>query len=495
MNFPNPATEPDRYRFGDLYIDGEWRPGSAGTGTLVQNPWCTETLCEIRDATRADVNVAYHAAAVAQAGWGSTLPGERAALFRRVGLIMEQRKAEIVEWLVREAGSTLAKASIEWWAVHNSILEAATLPSRVEGRIIQGDYPDKENRIYRRPVGVVGVISPWNWPLHLSMRSIAPAIALGNTVVVKPAGETPITGGLLIARLFEEAGLPPGVLNVVSGPAGEIGDHFTGHDVPRVMSFTGSTAIGRRVGEFAVRSASIKKAMLELGGNGPLIVTEDVDLDHAVHIALVGKLFHQGQMCIAVNRIIVADAIHDAFVDRFVERAAALKCTDPSDPETAFGPIISQRQLNRIMQLIESANREGARQRLGGAPDGLFLPVHVFDNVTPAMTIARTEIFGPVAPILRAHCDEEAIEFANDTEFGLTSGVLCRDEGRALRIARKIQAGMTHINDIPAIDMPQLPFGGEKNSGLGRFGSRGMIEEFTTEHWISVQHSPAQYPF
>lgn len=494
MNLETAAATPDPYSFGHLYIDGEWRPG-AGPSFPVNGPWDGKHLVDIAGAVRSDVDAAYEAAAAAQCAWSDVLPGDRAGIFRAAGRIMEARKAEIVEWLVREAGSTIAKAGIEWWAVHNSVLEAATLPSRVEGRILYGDYPGKENRIYRRPVGVVAVISPWNWPLHLSMRSIAPAIALGNAVVVKPASETPVTGGLLIAKIFEEAGLPPGILNVISGPASEIGDHMTGHDIPRVISFTGSTEVGRRVGEVAVRAPMIKKAMLELGGNGPLVITEDVDLDTAVHTALVGKLFHQGQMCIAVNRIIVASDIHDAFVDAFVERANALTYHDPADPGTAYGPIISQRQLDRVQKLIASAKAEGARLRLGGEIEGLLLPVHVFDQVTPDMTIAQQEIFGPVAPILRADGDDHAIEIANHTQYGLTSGVLCRDEGRALAIAEGIRAGMTHINDIPAIDMPQLPFGGEKNSGMGRFGSKGMIEEFTTEHWISVQHTKTQYPF
>lgn len=486
-------AEPHRY--GDLYIDGEWRPGSAGTITSVLNPWNGDKLADVTDADCSDVDAAFEAGLAAQSAWAATLPGERAALMREAGRVMEARKGEIIRWLVQEAGSTIAKAAIEWWAVHNSVIEAGTLPSRTEGRIIHGDYAGKENRIYRRPVGVVSVISPWNWPLHLSMRSIAPAIALGNAVVVKPASDTPITGGLLIAKIFEEAGLPPGVMNVVSGPSNKIGDHFTGHDAPEFISFTGSTEVGRHVGEIAVRAKRIKKAMLELGGNGPLVITDDVDLDTAVHMAIVGKLFHQGQMCIAINRIIVADRIHDAFVDTLVTRAKALRFRDPDDPATAYGPIINRHQLDRIQALIGSAKAEGARLLLGGDPEGLLLPAHIFDRVEPDMTIAQTEIFGPVAPVLRARNDDHAIELANRTEYGLTSGVLCRNEGRGLAIARQIEAGMTHINDIPAIDMPQLPFGGEKNSGLGRFGSKGMIEEFTTEHWISVQHTPPEYPF
>ncbi len=489
------GTPSPTYAFGEMFVGGEWRPGSSGNRTTVRNPWDGSAVAELVEADMTDVNAAYAAAAAAQPAWAATLPGDRAAVFDRAAAVMEARREEIVNWLVHEGGSTIAKAQIEWWAVHNSILEAMTLPSRVEGRILYGDYPGKENRIYRKPVGIVAVISPWNWPLHLSMRSVAPALALGNAVVIKPAGETPITGGLLIGKIFEEAGLPKGVLGVVSGPSDVIGDGFVQHPASRVVSFTGSTEVGRHIGVGAVTAPNIKRAMLELGGNGPLVVTEDVDLDHAAHIATVGKFFHQGQMCIAVNRIIVADAIHDAFVARFLARVQALRTTDPTDPATAFGPVISQKQLSRVQGMIERAKAQGARMLLGGDAQGLHLPAHVFDQVTPDMDIARQEIFGPVAPILRARDDDHAVALANDTEFGLTSGVLCRDEGRALRIAQRIEAGMTHINDIPAVDMPQLPFGGEKNSGLGRFGSKGMIEEFTTEHWISIQSGQSRYPF
>lgn len=490
-----PSAVPEAYRFDGQFICGKWRTGGSATQMEDINPWTEEAIVRFAAADQQDVDDAYQAARKSQMGWSRMLPSQRAEVFSRAAHLLEVRKAEVVDWLVRESGSTIAKAGIEWWAVNNTLREAATLPFRVTGRIIDGDYPDKENRIYRKPVGVVGVISPWNWPLHLSMRTVAPALALGNAVVIKPAESTPVTGGLLIARLFEEAGLPPGVLNVLVGDSREIGDTFTQHPVPRVMSFTGSTAVGRRVGQCAVNSPLIKRAMLELGGNAPMIVTEDVDLDQAVHTALVGKFLHQGQVCVAINRIVVADAIHDAFVERFVAGARSLTHRDPADPSTAYGPIINRKQFNRLSQMIAEAKKEGARIRLEGAAAGLNLPAHVFDNVTSDMAIARNEIFGPVATILRARDDDDAVRIANDTEFGLTSSVLCRDEGRALRIARRIEAGMTHINDIGAIDMPQLPFGGEKNSGLGRFGSAGMIEEFTTEHWISVQHSPSQYPF
>jgi aldehyde dehydrogenase (NAD+) len=488
-------TSNERYRFTELYFEGRWQAGSSVAPLDVQSPWSGENLARIAAATVDDVDRAYRFAKRAQVAWAGQLPGERAQVFRRAAELMETRKSEIVDWLVHEAGSTLSKAQLEWWAVHNSVLEAETLPFRVEGRILSGDYPGKENRIYRRPVGVVSVISPWNWPLHLSMRSVAPALALGNAVVIKPAGDTPITGGLLIAKLFEEAGLPPGVLSVVVGPSTIIGDAFVGHAVPRVVSFTGSTEVGRHVGRVALQSQSLKRTLLELGGNAPLIVTEDVDVNRAAHIAVVGKFLHQGQMCIAVNRILVAEPIYERFVERFLELTRALEVGGPQNPGAALGPIINRNQLERISSLVERARAEGAQLRLGEPVRGLLMPPRVLTGVTQDMAIARTEIFGPVASLMSFRSDDEAVRMANDTEYGLTSGVLCRDLGRATQIAQRIEAGMTHINDIPAIDMPQLPFGGEKNSGLGRFGSHGMVEAFTTEHWISIQHTDSQYPF
>lgn len=475
------------YHFGEQYIEGRWQAGRAQP-MVVQDPWSRETIATIAAANADDISRAFRAAARAQVAWARQLPGERAAVFARAAQLMEARKEEIVRWLVRESGSTLTKAGIEWWGVHNSVLEAGTLPWRVEGRILFGDYRDKENLVYRKPVGVVSVISPWNWPMHLSMRSVAPALALGNAVVVKPAGDTPITGGLLIAKLFEEAGLPPGVLSIVAGRSSEIGDLFVTAPEARVVSFTGSSDVGRHVGELAIRSEQMKRSMLELGGNGPLIITADVDLERAVSTAIVGKFLHQGQLCISINRLIVEDSIHDEFVRRYVARAKDLVLGGPADPRSVIGPIINRAQFDRINALVEGAKAEGARLLLGEPARDLVMPPRVFDGVTANMTIARTEIFGPVAAILRAQHDDHAIAIANDTSYGLTSGVLCRDLGRAMKLAHRIEAGMTHINDIPAIDMPQMPFGGEKNSGLGRFGTHDIIGELTTEHWISIQH-------
>ena len=484
-----------RYAFEAQFIDGRWRNGRSGSRLDVLNPYSGEVIASFGKADASDVDEAFTAATQAQGEWAQALPSQRAAVFRSAAAVMEQRHEEIVDWLIRESGSTRGKAEIEWWVVHAAMLESSTLPTRAEGRIVPGDYPGKENRIYRRPVGVVAVISPWNWPMHLSTRSILPALALGNAVVVKPAAETPVTGGLLIARILEEAGLPPGLFSVIVGEPGEIGDTFVQHPASRVVSFTGSTKVGRHIGQMAVTATNLKKAMLELGGNAPLVVLDDADLERAVHTAIVAKFLHQGQMCIATNRIIVLDSLYDAFVEAYVAYASSLKVGDPNLPDTVIGPIISQRQLDRITGMITQAKSDGANLRLGRPPERLLLSPHVFTEVTQSMSLAQNEIFGPVAPFLRATDEAEALRMANDTDYGLTSAVLTGDTYRGEQFARQIRAGMSHVNDVTAIDMPALPFGGDRNSGIGRFGSKGMIDAFTSEHWVSVQHTPSLYPF
>ena len=327
----------------------------------------------------------------------------------------------------------------------------------------------------------------------MSNRSAAPALALGNAVVIKPSSDTPVTGGLLLAEIFDEAGLPPAVLSVVVGAGHDIGDAFVDHPAPRVLSFTGSTPVGRRIGEHAGRG--VKRVCLELGGNGPFIVLDDADLDRAVDAALFGKFMHQGQICMAINRILVDTRRYDDFVERFAARASALKAGDPSDPKTVVGPLINRKQLEKIEGLVNATLERGARPVVRGAAAGLVLSPVVLADVTNDMPAAREELFGPVAPILRFDGDDEAVRLANDTEYGLSSGIFCGDIERGVRMAKRIEAGMTHVNDSPVNDDPNTAFGGEKASGIGRFGGEWAMREFSTDHWISVQHEPRSYPF
>jgi aldehyde dehydrogenase (NAD+) len=481
--------------FAGQHIGGQQRSGRDDQPLIDIDPFTGQTIAELRQANVEDVEDAYQAAQAAQLVWAKTLPAERSAIFHRAAQVMAERREEIVGWLIREAGSTRLKANIEWTAVRDGMLEAAMLPARVTGRIMPIDVPGKESRVYRHPLGVIGVISPWNWPMHLSHRSIAPALALGNAVVVKPSEETPVTGGLLIARIYEEAGLPPGLFNVVVGQSSVIGDAFVQHPVARFISFTGSNRVGRHIAGKIASSSTLKHIALELGGNSPLVVLDDADLERAVHAAVVGRFLHQGQICMSTNRIVVDKTLYADFVDAFVARVARLKVGDPNDENTIIGPLISRRQMDNTLALIESARGEGIAQLLGGAAEGLVLPPHVFGPVSNDARLAQTELFSPIAQIIRADGEADALRIANGTEYGLSSAVFTRDEGRGLRFAQQVQAGMTHINDITVNDSPHNMFGGAKNSGLGRFNGDWIIEAFTTDHWITVQHEPRAYPF
>ncbi|MGZ8196447.1 MAG: aldehyde dehydrogenase family protein, partial [Methylosarcina sp.] len=381
--------------FNTQPIGGRWRTGRSTRSLTDTNPFNGKTLVEIPLASAQDVDEPYESADAAQPAWAATSPSERALILHNALRIFDARREEIISWLIQEAGSTRLKATIEWESARAITLEAASFPHRVSGRILTSDIAGKENRIYRRPLGVIGIISPWNFPLHLTQRSLAPALALGNAAVVKPASDTPVSGGLLLAKIFEEAGLPSGVLSVTVGAGSEIGDHFVEHPLPRLISFTGSTDVGRGIGRIAMGGAHIKRVALELGGNSPFVVLDDADIDLAVRAAVFGRFLHQGQICMSINRIIVDDSLHDAFVEHFVKHVSRLRMGDPNDIKTAIGPIINASQLRGVIGRIEQAKREGARMRVGGEPDGQLLPPHVFTEVAPDSVLAREESFGP----------------------------------------------------------------------------------------------------
>lgn len=328
-------------------IAGHWRAGRSPRRMADIDPYSGKTLVEIALASAEDVDDAYQAAAPAQQAWAAAAPAERARVMHNAVRIFDLRREEIISWLIREAGSTRLKAVIEWESARAITLEAASFPYRVAGRILASDIAGKENRVYRRALGVIGIISPWNFPLHLTQRSLAPALALGNAVVVKPASDTPVSGGLLPAKIFEEAGLPAGVLNVTVGAGSEIGDHFVEHRLPRLISFTGSIPVGRGIGRIAAGGAYIKRVALELGGNSPFVVLDDADVEQAVRAAVFGRFLHQGQVCMSINRIIVDARLYDAFVERFVAQVRGLKTGDPNDIATAIGPIINASQAAR----------------------------------------------------------------------------------------------------------------------------------------------------
>ncbi|RBP67816.1 aldehyde dehydrogenase (NAD+) [Brevibacterium sanguinis] len=474
---------------------GRWQDGTSERTLVDRNPFDDTELARIRQASAQDVDLAFETAQAAQTAWAALPPAERSAVLNRAADIIEAHRGEIVELLKTESGSSELKANVEIDITIGATREAATFPTRVHGRIAPSNSPGKENRVYREPVGVVGVISPWNFPLTLSQRSVAPALALGNAVVLKPASDTPISGGLLLARVFEEAGLPAGVLNVVPGSGSEIGDHFVEHPIPSLISFTGSTPVGQRLGEIAIGGKHMKRVSLELGGNAPFVVLADADLDQAVPAAVMAKFLHQGQICMAANRIIVAAEIYDEFVRRFTEHVKTVRFGSTDLGETIVGPIINDEQVRSLTEKIDQALAEGARHVVAGPIEGRVVAPQVFADVTSEMELFREEIFGPIVGIVRAADEAEALALANDTVFGLSSSVFTRDIERGVRFARGIKAGMTHINDITVSDEAHVMFGGEKNSGLGRFNGDWAIEEFTTDHWISVRSQPQAFPF
>ncbi|MCA1059437.1 aldehyde dehydrogenase family protein [Rossellomorea aquimaris] len=480
--------------FDKLYINGEWVKGSSENVIPNHSPFDHSVLGSITAASKEDLDKAYKSAEKAQKAWADEPPQAKRQIMERAVSIVEENKELIIEWLINESGSTYMKAAGEVSVSINSMKEAATYPYRMVGKILPSQVPGKENRVYREPLGVVGIISPWNFPFHLAVRSIATALATGNGVVVKPATHTPVTGGLLFASIFEEAGLPKGLLNVVVGKGSEIGDDIVTHPIPRLISFTGSTEVGRRIGELAGRH--LKKTALELGGNNVFIVLDDANLDQAVESALFGKFYHQGQICMSINRIMVHKDMYDTFVDAFVSRVKGLNVGNPSDKSTHIGPLIDQDQVDRILKDIESSKDQGAEVVLGGNADKNMLYPTVLTHVTNSMPIAKNEIFGPVAAIIPFNDDEEAIQLANEHPYGLSGAVHSSSIERATNVAHRVETGMIHINDEPVNDEPHMPFGGEKDSGLGRFNGEWALEEFTTVKWLAVQHKRRDYgPF
>ncbi len=477
------------------YIAGEWREGSTSRYFDSIDPYTGKTLATIKMADKNDLDAAFVKAKEAQVAWSAAMPSERAAVMRRAVEIFDARHDEIIDWLIHESGSTRIKAEIELGSARNITEEAATFPNRVQGRILASNLPGMESRVYRKALGVVGVISPWNFPLHLSQRSVAPALALGNAVVLKPASDTPVTGGLIIAKIFEEAGLPAGVLSVVIGAGSDIGDAFVEHAVPSMISFTGSTPVGRGIGRIAGGGEHLKRVALELGGNNAFVALADANVDDAVSAAIMGKFLHQGRICMAINRIIVEAPIYDEFVEKFVAHTKKLKYGNPSDGDTAIGPIINAKQLNGLKKKIELAKADGVEVLLEGEPKGNVMPPHIFAGVKPDMDIAHEEIFGPLVGIQKARDEAHALELANASTFGLSGAVYSGDLERGVEFAKRIVTGMTHVNDSSIADDANAPFGGEQNSGLGRFNGEWAIEEFTTDHWITVQRTPRQYPF
>ncbi|WP_306188656.1 aldehyde dehydrogenase family protein [Streptomyces sp. MK5] len=482
--------------FTDLaqqYIDGEWRPGTGSWDIIDFNPYDDEKLASITIATADEVDQAYKSAARAQKDWAATNPYARRAVLEKALRLVEEREREITEVIIAELGGTHVKAGFEIHLVKEFLRESIHLALRPEGQILPSPGEGKENRVYRVPVGVVGVISPFNFPFLLSVKSVAPALALGNAVVLKPHQDTPIAGGTLVAKIFEDAGLPGGVLNVVVTDIAEIGDAFLEHPVPKVISFTGSDRIGRHVA--TVCAAHFKRSVLELGGNSAIVVLDDADLDYAVDAAVFSRYVHQGQVCMAANRVLVDRSVAEEFTRKFVTKVTSLKVGDPRDPRTVIGPLINSTQANDVSAAVEQALAEGATALVRGTTSGNLVSPSVLTDVPAGSALLRQEVFGPVAFLIPFDGEEEAVRIVNDTPYGLSGAVHTADVERGVAFARQIDTGMFHVNDGTVHDEPLVPFGGEKHSGIGRLNGETTVDAFTTLKWISVQHGRSGFPF
>ncbi|MFZ3454555.1 benzaldehyde dehydrogenase [Arthrobacter sp. 7Tela_A1] len=475
---------------GKIYTDS-WTSGSAGVLDAIE-PATGNILGSVGAANRADALAAATRAAAAQQEWARTKPEERAAVLRRAGLLFEDHAEEIQGWIIRETGAIAAKAGLETHIAANECYDAAALPAHPAGDVLTSNE-ERWSFARRRAAGVVSVISPFNFPLILSIRSVAPALALGNAVLLKPDPRTSISGGVSIMRVFEEAGRPPALLQLLPGGA-DVGQALVEAPEVRIVSFTGSTAAGRKVGETAGRL--LKRAHLELGGNNALIVLPGADLDLAASAGAFGSFMHQGQICMTTGRHLVHESLLEEYVERLSAKAKALPVGDPCTGQVALGPIIDERQRDNIDRLVRAAKDAGAEVAAGGTYENLFYQPTVLTGVTPDNPAWTEEIFGPVAPVLGFSTIDEAIELTNASEYGLSVGVL-GDVGLAMEVADRVVSGKVHINEQTVSDEANSPFGGMGASGTGsRFGGAAAnIEAFTETQWLTMRPTIASYPF
>jgi aldehyde dehydrogenase (NAD+) len=479
-----------------MYVNGKWSDALNGETYNDYNPYTGEVFAQVAAGRRADARRAIGAAAAAFPAWSHTLPAERQVLFLKAAEILEKKKDETITILAEETGCALGFAQFQSMFAPGLLREAASQVHQARGEIIPADLQGALYMAIRQPVGVVAGIAPWNAPLILSLRSICLPIAYGNTAVLKPSTESAVAGGVLIAEVFHEAGFPEGVLNLVTnGPenSSEIGDEFIENRKVRRISLTGSTAVGRQVAEKAGRH--LKRVALELGGQNPLIILRDADVDYAVNAAVFGGFLHQGQICMSTRRVIIERPIAKEFTEKLVHKVSTLKVGNPKEPDTIIGPLINKRQLDLVKESVEAAVRDGAKILCGGRSEDLCYYPTVLTDVKPGTPFSFEETFGPVVSIIEVKDEDEAVAVANETMYGLVAAVFSRDLAKGLSIAERIESGMVHINDQTVHDEPQVPFGGVKDSGWGRFGGQGALEEFTELRWISLQLRPRLYPF
>ena len=475
----------------DPFLDG-WRPGS-GEPREIREPASGRSLLTIAQSTVGDVAEAARRAKAAQPAWAATSYDERARILRRAAEIYEAHRPEFGSWTQRETGAVHGKMHHEQNFAVGELHAAATMPFQAYGQLVPSVVPGRLSMLRRVPVGVIGVITPWNSPSVLGMRVVAPALAVGNAVILKPDPQTPVSGGAMFEAVFREAGLPDGLLQVVLGDA-EVGEAIvTDPNLTRIF-FTGSTEAGRRVG--ALAGERLKRVSLELGGNNAFVVLDDADIEAAASAGAFASFQFQGQVCFATGRHIVHRSVADAYTALLAEKAQRLRLGDPFREDVDLGPIVNEQQLARVDGIVRRSVDAGARVVVGGEHEGLFYRPTVLADVTTQHAAWREEVFGPVAPVITFDTDDEALALANDSEYGLTGAVYSRSISRGLALAQQIHSGMVHVNDQTVNDEATIPFGGMGASGNGsRFGGPANWDEFTEWQWVTVRDDPRSYPY
>lgn len=485
-------TEP---RTSNLYIDGQWREPSSGKTFPVYNPATGEVFGHAPDGTREDAVAAYAAASRAQKGWAALPFTVRAGYLLKVADIFEKRAAEFIAADIAETGSWVKKARFEIGYLPGLYRAAAAAAYQATGETMPSDH-GKVSMVERVPLGVISVISPWNMPILLSSRGLGVALAIGNTVVLKPSEESPFLGGLMLAEVFEEAGVPAGVLNVITcsrdNVAG-IGDEMVENPAAKAISFTGSTVVGTAIAQKA--GGLLKKACVELGSKDSMLVLDDADLDAAVSAARFGAFFHQGQICMATEKVIVDKSVAAEFLSRLIASTKQLRIGDPTMEENEIGPVINAAQADKVAERLQAAIDAGAKVEVGGGRNGLFFEPTVLTNVTEDMQMFHEETFGPVLSVVVADDEAHAIRLANNSKYGLSASIMTSNEERGLRVARQLETGMAHINDTTIYDEPTIPFGGTKSSGMGRHGGRWSIETFSETRWLTLERGGRKRAF
>jgi len=481
--------------FVSMRIAGVEHAASTGRTFRRLNPVTGEVASEAVAATVADAVAAADAAAAAFPAWAALGPNARRAVLLKAADALAAKGDAFVAAMASEIGATVAWARFNVMLASSMLREAAALTTQVSGEVIPSDKPGCLSMAIREPAGVVLGIAPWNAPVILGVRALATPLACGNSVVFKASEVCPRTHALIVEAL-EEGGLPGGVVSLVTNApedAADIVGALVDHPDIRRINFTGSTTVGRIIAERAARQ--LKPVLLELGGKAPLLLLKDADVDEAVKAAIFGAFFNQGQICMSTERIIVVPEVAEEFVAKFTERAKALKAGDPREGKAPLGAVVDARTVAKVEALIADAVSKGASVTGAGTAEGVLMPAQVVDKVTADMRLYAEESFGPVVAILRAKDEDDAVRLANDSEYGLSAAVFSRDTSRALSVARRIRSGICHVNGPTVHDEAQMPFGGTKASGYGRFGGRAGIAEFTELRWITVQTTPRHYPF